>query len=104
MQQRVAQQIGQVVERVAHELLEVVVVERVELHELALVGLDREPVARQCSERRTSSSNSRSDSGSRQPASRTATNAAPPAISAAATITPSARSSSARTAPIELNP
>ena len=47
MRQRVAQQVGQVVERVAHELLEVLVVERVELHELAFVGVDREPFARE---------------------------------------------------------
>ena len=55
------------------------------------------------SEWRTISSNSLSDSGSRQPAMRTATNATLP-ISAAATITPSATSSSALTAPIELKP
>src|SRR4051812_13008350 len=43
----VAQQVGQVVERVAHELLEVLVVERVELEELALAGLGGQPLAGQ---------------------------------------------------------
>ena len=38
---------GQVVERVAHELLEVLVVERIELHELVFVGIHREPFARE---------------------------------------------------------
>ncbi len=99
----VAQQVGQVVEGVAHELLEVLVVERVELEELAFVGVHGQPFAGERSEWRTISSNSASDSGSRQPAIRTATNATPP-ISAAATITPSATSSSALTTPIELKP
>ena len=43
--ERVAQQVGEVVERVADELLEVLVVERVELHELAFVGRHREAFA-----------------------------------------------------------
>src|SRR3984957_15076048 len=51
----------------------------------------------------TISSKSRSDSGSFQPAIRTATNATPP-IKTAATITPSAMSSKALTAPTELKP
>src|SRR5258708_279479 len=66
-------------------------------------GSTASPSLASCSEWRTISSNSLSDSGSRQPAIRTATKATPP-ISTAATITPSAMSSSARTAPIELNP
>ena len=48
MLERVAQQVRQVVERIAHELLEVLVVERVELHELAFLRIDREPVAGEC--------------------------------------------------------
>src|SRR3954454_12747348 len=40
--ERVAQQVGEVVEGVADELLEVLVVERVELHELPLARLGRE--------------------------------------------------------------
>ena len=43
----VAQQVGQLVERVAHELLEVVVVERVERHEVQLGGLGGDAVAGQ---------------------------------------------------------
>src|ERR1039458_4350535 len=66
-------------------------------------GSTASPSRASSSELRTISSNSISDSGSRQPAIRTATNAAPP-IRIAATITPSAMSSSARTAPIELKP
>ena len=42
-----AQQIGQLVERVAHRLLEVVVVVGVEVHELGLVGLGVQPFAGQ---------------------------------------------------------
>jgi len=41
----IAQEVRQIVERVAHELLEVVVVERVELHEFAFVRVDHEPFA-----------------------------------------------------------
>src|SRR5579875_1262971 len=66
-------------------------------------GATARPSRASRSEWRTISSNSLSDSGSRQPAMRTATNATLP-ISAAATITPSATSSSARTTPIELKP
>src|SRR4051794_10438006 len=45
--QGAAQDVGQVVERVAHELLEVVRVVRVELQEVALVGLGSEVLARE---------------------------------------------------------
>ena len=45
--ERVAQQVGEVVEGVAHELFEVLVVERVELEELDFVGVRREPFARE---------------------------------------------------------
>ena len=103
MGERVAQQIGKVVERVAHELLEVVVVERIELHELAFFGIDGEPFPRELLGVAHELIELLSDSGSRQPAIRTARNAAPP-ISAAARITPRATSSSALTAPTELKP
>ena len=43
----VAQQVGQLVERVAHELLEVVVVVGVEVEELGLVGLGGDALAGQ---------------------------------------------------------
>src|SRR3984957_6049802 len=66
-------------------------------------GSTTRPSRARRSEERTISSNSLSDSGSFQPAIRTATKATLP-ISAAATITPSATSSSARTAPMELKP
>src|SRR5438045_3392229 len=46
VRERVAQQVGQVVERVAHELFEVRVIERVELHAVAFVGVQREPFSR----------------------------------------------------------
>jgi hypothetical protein len=42
-----AQQVGQVIEGVAHELLEVVVVVGVEVEELGLLGLGRDPLAGQ---------------------------------------------------------
>src|SRR3954464_10775876 len=45
--ERVAQQVGQVVEGVADELLEVLVVERVEVHELLLARLGGQPVGGQ---------------------------------------------------------
>src|SRR4051794_31152036 len=45
--ERVAQQVGQVVEGIAHELLEVLVVERVELEEVDLVGIGGDAVAGQ---------------------------------------------------------
>ena len=45
--ERAQQQVGEVVERLAHELLEVGRVARVELHELALVGLGGEVLARE---------------------------------------------------------
>ena len=45
--ERLVQQVRQVVERVAHELLEVDRVVRVELQELALVGLGGEVLARE---------------------------------------------------------
>src|SRR5215211_5371733 len=45
--ERAQQQVRQVVERLAHELLEVVRVARVERHELVLVGVGREVVARE---------------------------------------------------------
>src|SRR5689334_14605700 len=45
--ERAQQQVGQVVERLAHELLEVRRVARVERHELVLVGLGREVLARE---------------------------------------------------------
>ena len=47
VRERVAQQVGKVVQRLAHQLLEVGVVERVELEELAFVRLDREALARE---------------------------------------------------------
>ena len=45
VRQCVSQQVGQVVERVADELLEVLVIERVEVHEVGFVGVDREAFA-----------------------------------------------------------
>ena len=42
-----AQQVRKVVEGVAHELFEVAVVERIELHELRFFWLNRESFARQ---------------------------------------------------------
>ena len=67
------------------------------------IGVHRQPFARELFGVADDLFELLSDSGSRQPAMRTATNAAPP-IRTAATITPSATSSSARTAPIELKP
>ena len=101
--ERVAQQVGQIVERVAHELLEVLVVERVELEELAFVGRHGEPFARQ--QLGVAHDLVELRLGLRvAPAGHAHRDERHAPISAAATITPSATSSSARTAPIELKP
>ena len=62
--ERLDQQVGQVVQRLAHERVEVVAVVRVELEELALVRLGREVLARQLLRADTRRSNSASSSGS----------------------------------------
>src|SRR5665213_2716134 len=47
MGELMAQQVGQIIQRVAHQLFEVGVVERVQLHELAFFGRHRQAVASQ---------------------------------------------------------
>src|ERR1035438_844818 len=47
MGQRVAQQVRQIVERISDELLEVVVVERIELHELAFLRSEERRVGKE---------------------------------------------------------